>query len=60
MKTDPIVKEVRRIRRQIEDEAKRDPELFYQNLKKIQEPFSNRLVCRHPKPLVAPKKKKVA
>ena len=60
MKTDPIVKEVRRIRRQIEDEAQRDPDLFYQHLKKIQEPLSDRLVCRQPKPLLATKKKKVA
>lgn len=60
MKADPIVKEVRRIRRQIEDEAKRDPELFYQHLKKIQESFSDKLVCRQPKPIVVRKKKKVA
>ncbi|MBM4338503.1 MAG: hypothetical protein FJ110_03060 [Deltaproteobacteria bacterium] len=60
MKTDPIVKEVRRIRKQIENEAKRDPELFYQHLKKMQKPFSEQIVCRQPKPLVVFKKKKVA
>jgi hypothetical protein len=60
MKTDPIVEEVRQVRRQIEDETQQDPELFYQHLKKIQEPLSDRLVCRQPKPLATPKKKKVA
>jgi len=60
MKTDPIVEQVRQVRKQIEDETHQDPELFYQHLKKIQIPLSGRLVCRQPKPLAATKKKKVA
>jgi len=60
MKTDPIVEQVRQVRRQIESETQQDPELFYQHLKEIQGPLSDRLVCRQPKPLVTPKKKKVA
>ena len=60
MKTDPIVEQVRQIRREIEDENQQDPELFYQHLKEIQGPLLDRLVCRQPKPLVTPKKKKVA
>jgi hypothetical protein len=60
MKTDLIVDQVRQVRRQIEEETEQDPELFYKYLKKIQEPLSDRLVCRQPKPLATPKKKKVA
>jgi len=60
MKTDPIVEQVRQVRRQIEDENQQDPELFYQHLKKIQERLSDRLVCRQPKPLATSMKKRVA
>jgi len=60
MKTDPIVKEVRQVRRKIEEENQQDPELFYQHLKKIQERLSDRLVCRKPKPLVTSTKARVA
>jgi len=60
MKTDPIVEQVRQVRRQIEDETQQDPELFYQYLKKIEEPLSDRLVCRKPKPLVTITKTRVA
>jgi len=60
MKTDPIVKQVRQVRREIEDENQQDPELFFQHLKRIQERFSDRLVCRKPKPLATTTKKRVA
>jgi hypothetical protein len=60
MKTDPIVEQVRQVRRQIEDENQQDPELFYQYLKKIQEPLSDRLVRCQPKPLATTTKKRVA
>jgi len=60
MKTDPIVEQVREVRRQIEDETHQDPELFYQHLKKIEERISDRLICRQPKPLETIKKKRVA
>jgi len=60
MKIDPIVEQVRQVRRKIEDENQKDPELFYQHLKKIQERFSDRLVCRKPKPLVPITKTRVA
>jgi len=60
MKADPIVEQVRQVRKQIEGETQQDPELFYQHLRKIQEPLSDRLVCRQPKPLATTKKKKVA
>jgi len=51
MKADPIVEQVREIRRQVERETQQDPELYYQHLRKVQERFSGRLVCRQPKPL---------
>jgi len=60
MKTDPIVEQVHQVRRQIDDENRQDPELFYQHLKKIQERLSDRLVCRQPKPLATITKKRVA
>ena len=60
MKTDPIVQQVRQVRRQIEDENQRDPDLYYQYLKKLQKGLANRLVCREAKPLATPTKKGVA
>jgi len=60
MKIDPIVEQVRQVRRKIEDENQQDPELFYRHLKKIQEGLSDRLVCRKPKPLVPITKTRVA
>jgi hypothetical protein len=51
MKTDPIVEQVREIRRQIEFETHQDPELYYQRMRKLQEKFRDRLVCRRPKSL---------
>jgi len=60
MKTDPIVQQVRQVRRQIEDENQRDPDLYYQYLKNLQKGLTNRLVCREPKPLATSTKKRVA
>ena len=60
MKIDPIVEQVRQVRRKIEEETQQDPELFYQHLKKIQERFPDRLVCRKPKPIVTITKTRVA
>jgi len=60
MRTDPIVEQVRQIRRKIDEETKQDTELLYQHLKKIQERLSDRLICRKPKPLVTSTKTKVA
>jgi hypothetical protein len=51
MKADPIVGEVRAVRHQLECETHRDPDLYYQRLRTLQEKFSDRLVCRQPKPL---------
>ena len=52
MTSDPIVREVRKIRHEIEEECQQDPEAYYQRLKASQEQLANRLVRRQPKPLV--------
>ena len=59
MKNDPIVKEVRKIRHEIERECQQDPEKYYQRLKALQEKFVGRTVCRQPKPLVTSGQRKV-
>ena len=51
MKNDPVVKEIREIRHSIDKECEGDSQKYYQHLKKIQEKFTDRLVCRHPKHL---------
>jgi hypothetical protein len=60
MKTDPIIRQVRKTRHQIEIETQQDPDLYYQHLVKLQETFSERLVCRKPKLLQGVIRKKVA
>ena len=52
MAEDPIVREVREIRHQIEKECQQDSEKCYQHLKTLQNKLAERLVSRHPKPLV--------
>jgi hypothetical protein len=51
MNKDPIVEEVRTIRRQIEAEFHNDPEELFRHLQKMEEQFKDRLVCGKPKPL---------
>ncbi len=55
MSDDPIVKEVRKIRKEIEEEAQGDPDRYYEHLKKLQEQYRGRLVRRSPKWLVKAK-----
>jgi len=52
MTEDPIVREVREIRHQIEKECQQDSEKYYQHLKTLQNKLAERLVSHHPKPLV--------
>lgn len=59
MTNDPIVKEVRKIRQEIERECQQDPEKYYQRLKSLQEKFVGRTVCRQPKHLVTSGQRKV-
>ena len=57
MTVDPVVREVREIRHQIEQEYKQDAEKYYQHLMTYQKNLAERLVCRQPKSLVSSKKK---
>lgn len=52
MTEDPIIREVREIRHQIEKECQQDSEKYYQYLKTLQGKLAKRLVSRHPKLLV--------
>ncbi len=49
---DPIVREVREIRHEIERQCQEDPQKFYKYLIASQKKLVGRLVCRHPKPLI--------
>ena len=57
MTEDPIVREVREIRHQIDEECRKDPEKYYQHLLRFQKKLSERLVCRQPNPLPILKQK---
>lgn len=46
---DPIVQELRRIRKKIEDESHGDAEMYYLRIKESQEKVRERLVRRKPK-----------
>ena len=50
MVRDPIVEEIRKIRRDIEQECKQDSEAYFAHLLDIQQKYADRLVCRRPKP----------
>ena len=59
MREDPIVREVREIRHEIESECKSDAETFYEWLIASQQKLKVRLVCRQPKPLPVEIKKEL-
>ncbi len=46
---DPIVEEVRKIRRQIEEECNNDFKAYYEHLLALQEKYRKRLVKRSPR-----------
>lgn len=48
---DPIVEEIRRYRRQIEEECGGDADAYYKHLLKVQEKYKDRLVSLKPVPL---------
>lgn len=50
MFVDPIVEEVRRIRRKIEDQYRDDPEGFLRHISEIQERYKDHLYFGKPKP----------
>ncbi|MGA1874214.1 MAG: hypothetical protein ACMUIA_01250 [bacterium] len=47
---DPIIKEIRKIRHEIEAEYQYDSQKYYEHLQELQKKYSNRLVRRKPKP----------
>ena len=53
MPQDPVVEEIRRIRRKIEAECKRKSKSFAEHLAQIEARHSERLVRRAPKPVKA-------
>lgn len=57
MREDPIVREVREIRHEIESECENDTEAFYEWLIASQQKLKGRLVRRKPKPLPVETKK---
>jgi len=50
MSQDPIIKEIRKIRHEIEKECKNDFQTYYEHLKQLQRNYSGQLVRRKPKP----------
>ena len=60
MKKDPIVKQVREIRRRMDRESQNDPDSYFQRLIEIQDGYSGRLVTRQPKPIYPGKRDRVA
>ncbi len=50
MNQEPILKEIRRIRHEIEAECQNDPQKYYEHIQQVQKKYSNRLVRFKPKP----------
>jgi hypothetical protein len=50
MTPDPIIKELRKIRQEIEAESGNDFQKYYEHLKRFQAKYRGRLVRRQPKP----------
>ena len=50
MEQEPILKEIRRIRHEIEAECQNDPQKYYEHIQQIQKQYGNRLVRFKPKP----------
>ena len=50
MNKEPILKEIRKIRHEIEAECQNDPQKYYEHIQQVQKQYSNRLVRFKPKP----------
>ncbi len=50
MKQEPILKEIRKIRHEIEAECQNDSQKYYEHIQQVQQKYSNRLVRFKPKP----------
>lgn len=49
MYEDPVVKEIRQIRLEIESSCQNDPKKYYEHIRQVQKAYSNRLVRFKPK-----------
>ena len=49
MNQESILKEIRRIRHEIEVECQNDPQKYYEHIQQVQKKYSNRLVRFKPK-----------
>lgn len=58
MLQDPIIDEVRQVRRKIEAECENDGQKYFEHIQQIQEKYRDRLVRREPRPAL--RKQKVA
>lgn len=52
MHQEPILKEIRRIRHEIEAECQNDPQKYYEHIQEVQKQYSNKLVRFKPKPVL--------
>ncbi len=50
MEQEPILKEIRKIRHEIEAECQNDSQKYYEHIQQVQQKYSNRLVRFKPKP----------
>jgi hypothetical protein len=50
MNQEPILKEIRKIRHEIEAECQNDPQKYYEHIQQVQKQYTNRLVRFKPKP----------
>jgi hypothetical protein len=50
MSRDPIIDEIREVRRKIEAECNDDADKYYEHLLDVQDKYKNRLVRREPQP----------
>ena len=57
MTQDPIIKEIRKIRQDIEAEFGNDADKYFQHIQQIQKNYKN-LICRSPKPRLQVKTRK--
>ena len=52
MNQEPILKEIRRIRHEIEAECQNDPQKYYEHIQEVQKQYSNKLVRFKPNPVL--------
>jgi len=49
---DPIVEEVRKVRREIEEQFRDDPAGYLRYMREIEDRYKDRLYCGKPKPIL--------